>query len=132
MFAHLPGSTWLLLYLSLQHRRPYHQLTTEYEMPQRGTQSPEGHPARSSREWLHYPDLCLVSKLSEPSNQLSAAEECPVCKNQIANKLFRCLKHLKEPGKFRHNPRQLIVEYYLHWTTTFEIFLDQELVPKRC
>ena len=23
--------------------------------------------------------------------------------------------------KFRHKPRQLIVEYYLHWTTTFEI-----------
>jgi hypothetical protein len=21
---------------------------------------------------------------------------------------------------FRHKPRQLIVEYYLHWTTTFE------------
>ena len=23
--------------------------------------------------------------------------------------------------KFRHKPPQLIVEYYLHWTTTFEI-----------
>jgi hypothetical protein len=23
--------------------------------------------------------------------------------------------------QFRHRPRQLIVEYYLHWTTTFEI-----------
>ena len=22
---------------------------------------------------------------------------------------------------FKHKPRQLIVEYYLHWTTTFEI-----------
>jgi hypothetical protein len=24
---------------------------------------------------------------------------------------------------FRHKPRQLIVEYYLHWTTTFQISL---------